>query len=104
MTSTQSTTTAPEFITPHDIRSLSDEQIDAMIEVIRANRMAKFFVYQQTVAIKEQARDEKTRAALEKELDKCAKLFAQFDKKLDDLQQSVNKIRAWRLQLGADPL
>ena len=94
----------PSFVLPTDLNELSDEQIDAILEHIRTQRLLAHHRYNETKKLRNTAdkmklstRYDRAMAALAKELDK-------FDKFEEKLIKASNDVRALRLQLGQDPM
>lgn len=90
----------PDFITPQDITTMSDEQLEQMLNLIRVRRLQSAMIYESTKKQKEEVTAAKARAALEK---KAEQVFNELDKAfktLEKLELRVNELRALRLQGG----
>ena len=90
----------PDFITPQDITTMSDEQLEQMLNLIRVRRLQSAMIYENTKKQKEEVTAAKARAALEK---KAEQVFTELDKAfkvLEKLELRVNELRALRLQGG----
>lgn len=94
----------PDYITRVDIESMTDPQLDDLINAIRTRRMSSFVVYQQTVADREQVLVEKAGVAIDKLLDQMIKQIGAVDKGLEKLETQVNKLRGLRIQGGINIL
>ena len=94
----------PTFIQPPSINDLTDEEFDVMIEGIRTRRMKSLNIYNQTKLLQVEKELYKVGLQLDKKMEKYKKLYDRSEKLLDDMEKTANEIRAFRLQLGADPL
>lgn len=94
----------PEFIMPANISQLTDEQVDELLEGIRARRMQKLIVYAETMKKRELAVAAKLEAQFDKKLSQFNKQLVTVDKALEKLDKLTNEIRGLRLQLGLDPM
>lgn len=94
----------PDFIQPRDIRSYSDEELEALLEGIRFRRMQAAVVYSKTQEVKELAARVKLEAVIEKKLEKLAKKMQVVDKALEGMEKALNEVRAFRLQLGEEEI
>ena len=94
----------PTFILPPDLNSLTDEQVDHILEHIRNTRLVAHHRFNETKKLRNAA----STANLSVRFDKCmhnmAKELDKLDKYLDKLTKVSNDLRALRMQLGADPL
>ena len=92
----------PDIITPKDIDSFDDDQLDSLLNHIRLRRLASTLVYERTMKEKEEVTQGKARDMLEK---KCEQVWSELNrafKVLDRLELRVNEMRALRLQAGLD--
>lgn len=94
----------PEFVQPKNINDLTDEELDVMIEGMRVRRMKSLNIYQQTKLLQIEKEQYKVGLQLDKKMEKYKKLYDRSEKLLEDMEKTANEIRAYRLQLGADPL
>ena len=94
----------PTFIEPVTVNDLSDEELDVMIEGIRIRRMKSLNIYQKTKLLQVEKEQYKIGLQLDKKMEKYKKLYDRTEKNLDEMEKVANEIRAFRLQLGADPL
>lgn len=90
----------PDFITRVDISRMTDPELDQFIERIRLRRMASFVIYQQTEADKQSVREERARAALEKEITMIHKQLDTLDRHFEKLETRIHKLRGLRIQAG----
>lgn len=90
----------PDFITPPDIGDMSDEQLEQLLQLVRLRRMQSTMIYEQTMAEKQKVADAKNYQRLDKQAVKVFTKLEKAFKALDDLELSVNELRAWRLQAG----
>lgn len=93
-----------EFVQPPDISELTDEQIDVLLDGIRARRMQKFSLYKETMAAKEEAKTEKMKERLEKKLAQFNRALGVLQKNEEKLHTIANEVRGLRLQMGIDPM
>lgn len=88
----------PEFITPADIDSYNDEQLDAMIAAIQVRRMSSYHVYKQTKDEKDALASSKAKEKIEKKCDQIIRKLNTIDKGIEDLERYVSELRGLRLQ------
>lgn len=92
----------PDFISPPDISSMSDAQLEQLLNLVRMRRMQSALVYEKTQLEKQAVAEGKARAQLEK---KAEQVFNELDKvfkNLDKLELRVNELRALRIQAGLE--
>jgi uncharacterized protein with von Willebrand factor type A (vWA) domain len=92
----------PEFIAPADISTMTDDQLDQLINIIRLRRLNSTMLYERTMREKEQITMGKAREQLEK---KCTQVWKCIDTALNNLEKleiRVNEMRALRIQCGLD--
>jgi len=92
----------PDFIEPRDIMSMSDEQMDQILSLIRLRRLQAASKYEQTEREKTELSMSKARDALER---KAAVVFKDLERTfaiLDKLELHVNELRALRVQAGLE--
>jgi len=92
----------PEFIRQQDISTMTDDQLDQLINLIRLRRLNSTLIYERTMREKEQLTLSKAREALEK---KCGQVFKELDRALsvlEKLELRINEMRALRIQAGLD--
>src|SRR5262245_39281922 len=92
----------PEFITQADISTLTDDQLDQLINLIRLRRLNSTLIYERTMREKEQLTLSKAREQLEK---KCTQVFKELDRALtvlEILELRINEMLALRMQAGLD--
>lgn len=94
----------PDFITRHDISSMTDDQLDAMVSAIQTRRMAPVHIYKQTLAEKAQIQQEKDRIKIEKKCEQIIKKINMIDKHSEDLEKYISELRGLRLQAGLSVL
>lgn len=90
----------PDFIRPADITTMTDEQLDSLLDIVRLRRLTSTMLYQRTMEEKEELRVSRAREQLE---DKCVQVFNELErvlKNLDKLELRVNEMRALRIQAG----
>lgn len=90
----------PDFITPPDITSMSDAQLEQVLNLIRMRRLQSAMLYEKTQQEKTQLEETKARMQLEK---KAEQVFKELDRAfaiLDKLELRVNEMRALRIQAG----
>lgn len=92
----------PDFITRVDISRMNDQQLDAMLETIRARRMTPILVYKQTQAEHALIQEAKVRERVEKKEQQIIKKLAVVDKHFEDLEKFVNELRGLRIQAGLE--
>jgi hypothetical protein len=101
---TSSEPDVPEFIRPADLLSMTNEQIDALIDGIRQRRLNAAHIYKETKRHRDKASGRNLLSQFEKRMLKLAKEIEKADKIIDSLEKAANDVRALRLQLGEDPL
>lgn len=89
-----------EWIDPKNIISMTEEQVDKMMEGIRERRLIAVQTYNQIMAEKERVREERARESLESQAKMLEGNIARVDKALAALDKRVDKIRALRIQVG----
>ena len=92
----------PDFISQSDISTLSDDQLDQLINLIRLRRLNSTLQYERTMREKEQLTLSKAREQLEK---KCVQVWKELDRSLtilEKLELRINEMRALRIQVGLD--
>ena len=92
----------PEFIRPSDISTLSDEQLEGLLNVIRLRRLTSTMLYEKTMKDKEEITQGKARDMLD---NKCGQVYKEIEKafkQLEKLELRVNEMRALRIQAGLD--
>lgn len=94
----------PEFIQPRDMLTMSDVEIDALIDGVRTRRLNAANIYKETKRLRDRASSEKLLTVFEKKMEKLAKAIEATDKVLTRLEGAANEVRAIRLQLGENPL
>ena len=95
-------TEVPDFITPKSIATMTDAQLDDMLEVLRLRRMTATLQYEKTVAEKEALARDKAVAQLEKKNEQVFKALERTTKALEALETRVIEMRAFRLQAGLE--
>lgn len=90
----------PDFISPPDISTMSDEQLEQLLNLVRLRRMQSQMQYEQTQREREQVTQEKARVQLEKKAEQVWNELDKVFKNLDKLELRVNEMRALRLQAG----
>lgn len=91
-----------DFITRHDIRSMSDDALDEFLNAIRVRRMASYETYKRTVADKQAVLEERALEKLDKKCEQIVKKLATIDKQFEDLETYVNQLRGLRIQAGLE--
>lgn len=94
------TSSAPDFISRNDINTMTDQQLDQMLEAIRVRRLANYIVYKTTVDEKNSIKSEKSREAVDKKCDMIFRTMVTLDKQFDKLERYVNELRGLRIQAG----
>lgn len=92
----------PEFISQHDISTMTDDQLDQLINIIRLRRLNSTLIYERTMREKEQLTMSKAREQLDK---KCSQVWKELDRALsvlEKLELRVNEMRALRIQAGLE--
>lgn len=92
----------PDFITPKDITTMTDDQLEQMLNLVRLRRMQSALIHQKTVQEKEQLAQDKARGQLEKKSEQVFTELERVFKNLDKLELRVNEMRALRIQAGLD--
>lgn len=92
----------PDFISPPDISSMTDAQLEQVLNLIRMRRLQSRMVYEKTAAEKEALDINKARVALEKKAEQVYNLLAKTFDVLDKLELKVNEMRALRIQAGLE--
>ena len=92
----------PEFIMPFDIRTITDKQIDALLDGIRERRLLAVRLYERVQEEKQHAEDARTREKLSKQLTMLSKELRRCVTIIEKVEDRASKIRALRLQLGID--
>lgn len=100
----KSTEKAPEFITPSTLSTLSDAEIDALIEGIRVRRMDKHTLYKETRKLRDKASSTNMLKQFETKMGKLVKLIEATDKHLEKLDKAANEVRALRVMMGETSL
>jgi hypothetical protein len=92
----------PEFISQQDISTMTDDQLDQLINLIRLRRLNSTLIYERTMREKEQLTLSKAREQLDK---KCGQVWKELDRALtvlEKLELRINEMRALRIQAGLD--
>jgi len=88
-----------EFIQPKNVFDLTDVELDAEIAARQIRRLAAFRIYSEQLARTKEARDERLKARMAKELKGFEKDLASIDKNIQKCRDRLNKIRGIRLEL-----
>lgn len=94
----------PEFIKPSDIDTLTDEQLDTLIENVRMRRQMANYRFHESKRLRNDASRMKLEARYERVMAALWKEIEKFDKYTERLEKATSELRLLRLQLGADPL
>lgn len=94
--------TPPDFITRKDIMSMSDADLDQLVDGIRVRRMAAQAMYEQAVADKQLVEQEKVLTRMEKKSDMIVRKLDTINKQMDQLEHYINELRGLRIQAGLD--
>jgi 3-methyladenine DNA glycosylase/8-oxoguanine DNA glycosylase len=92
--------TAPDFITRKAIDTMTDQQLDQMLDAIRMRRLANYIVYKQTVDEKNSINSERAKEKVEAKADMIFRTLLTLDKQFDKLEKYVNELRGLRIQAG----
>lgn len=90
----------PDFVRPMDIMNMDDEQLDALLNVLRVRRLTSTMIYERTMEEKQELRESRAKEMLDA---KCAQVFTEIErtlKVLDKLELKINEMRALRIQAG----
>lgn len=93
------TQAVPEFIQPHDMRSMSDEELDALIAGMRERRLRMFHQWEASEREKREKQTVKVRLKLDKKWAQIDKAYAKANDDLDKLEKLIFEYRALRMQL-----
>ena len=89
--------------TPVEKRSidqLSNEELDILLEGLRARRLVSVALYQQSVAEKRKLQEQRDKEVLARQLELGAKELERVNTALDKLETRIRRIQALKLQLG----
>lgn len=81
------------------IDDMTTDEIDAALSQRRARRLVAFAVYQEGIASKLRATNEREKEQLTKHLDILTRDFARIDKILVKIDERLNKVASIRLAL-----
>jgi hypothetical protein len=87
-------------ITRANLLDMSDEQIQAHVASLQERRLKSYNIYVAGVKLKEEAKEKKNVAALDKKLDQFVKKHESVVKALEVLDKYAIDIQALRLVLG----
>jgi len=90
----------PDFISPPTIASMSDEQLEKMLNLVRMRRLQSALIYERTQEENSQKLRDRASEALAK---KSVQVFNELDrvfKNLDKLETRVIEMRALRIAAG----
>lgn len=83
------------------VDQLPDELAYALLDALRERRLRAAALYAEAQEMKAQARSERVREMLDRQMELYHKDVAQCDKVLAKMETRANKIRALRLELDA---
>lgn len=92
----------PDFITPKSIATMSDDQLEQLLNLVRLRRMQSAMIYENTKREKEELAQDKARGQLDKKSEQVWNELEKVFKNLDKLELRVNEMRALRIQAGLD--
>lgn len=95
---------APEFISPSHLSSMSNEEIDALLEGIRTRRMDKATLHKETKKLRDKANSSNLLKQFDSKMEKLLKAIEATDKVIEKLEKAANEVRFIRMQLGENPL
>lgn len=78
---------------------MSDTEQQAYLDGIRRRRLAPIEAYKKAAAVKQQAKDDKTRERIEKESTMMEKELAALDKALEKVEARAAKLTGLRLMV-----
>jgi DNA-binding transcriptional regulator YbjK len=81
---------------------MTQQEQDAWLEGIRTRRLASVEKHKQLVALKQQAKDERTRKLVEKECGMMEKELAALEKALEKVEARANKVAALTAMVAAE--
>jgi glutaredoxin 2 len=81
------------------IEDMSDDELDALLDILRKRRLRAASQHQQTLAARKAVRDEKSRARMERALTALQKKIDRVEAALDAIDKDIVKIRVLRLEL-----
>lgn len=90
----------PDFVRPIDIIDMNDEQLEALLNLVRVRRLTSTMIYERTQEEKTELRETRAKEQLEV---KCEQVWKELDrtfKNLEKLEQKINEMRALRIQAG----
>lgn len=90
----------PDFVRPIDIANMNDEQLEALLNLVRVRRLTSTMIYERTQEEKTELRETRAKEQLEV---KCEQVWKELDrtfKNLEKLEQKINEMRALRIQAG----
>lgn len=93
-------TSGVEFIDPHNLDALTEDQIDNMLEQIRERRLRALRLYQQAEEEKAQKQYDVASEKLDNQIRLLDGNIKRMDQALNALDKRINNVRALRLQLG----
>ena len=92
-----------DFITRHDIMSMSDDDLDTMVKNIQARRILPAAQARRTKEDTSHVSEDKARAALEKKCDQIMSLLEQLEQKEGTLLKRIHEMRLLRMSAGLHP-
>lgn len=93
-------TSGVEFIDPHNLDALTEDQIDTMLEQVRERRLRALRIYQQAEEEKAQKLYDQASEKMDNQVRLLDGNIKRLDQALNALDKRINNIRALRLQMG----
>lgn len=92
----------PDVIRPPDIMTMSDDQLDTLLNVMRLRRLTSTMLYEQTQEEKQELRESRAKEQLDAKCDQVFKELERTIKNLEKLELKINEMRALRIQAGLE--
>lgn len=90
----------PDFVRPVDIADMDDEQLEALLNLLRLRRLTSTMIYERTQEEKSELRETRAKEQLTVKCEQVWKELERTLKNLDKLELKINEMRALRIQAG----
>jgi hypothetical protein len=90
----------PDFVRPVDIAEMNDEQLEALVNLLRLRRLTSTMIYERTQEEKQELRESRAKEQLDVKCEQVWKELERTLKNLEKLELKINEMRALRIQAG----